>query len=79
MGLSFISRHAVADALAARWLAAATGPAARVPRQIHFLSLKGARLSPAALAFLALARKGAPDARPEGGEVPWRTGASRSA
>ena len=56
-------------------VAAATGAAARIHRRIHFLSLKGARLSPAALALLALARKGAP----EGGEAPWRTGASRSA
>lgn len=77
MGLSFASRQAVADALAAGGLAAPPGPAARIRRQIHFLLPKGARLSPAALAFVALARKDAPP-RSSGSDAPAQPGAQRA-
>ncbi len=87
LGLAFISRYAVAAELKRGLVVAAGGPAAAIRRNLYFLSPKGARLSPTALAFQALAGKGG--ARPaasgarwmpaEGGISPWRTSGNRSA
>lgn len=76
MGLAFVSRYAAAPEIAAGSLGAAVGPAARIPRRLYFIHPKGARLSPAALAFLSFAGKGMPE---KGGATPWRTSGSRSA
>lgn len=87
LGIAFISRYALGTELERGLLAAAHGPAASIRRRLYFISPKGTRLSPTALAFLALAGKGeARQGVPAAGETPaeggvhaWRTSGSRSA
>jgi DNA-binding transcriptional LysR family regulator len=57
LGLSFISRHAIALELQQKVLTVLSGPGLALTRQLYVASRKDARLSSAALAFLALARK----------------------
>ena len=57
LGISFISRHAVALEIRHKVLAIAADPRFRFRRPLVMISRKDARLSPAALAFGALARK----------------------
>lgn len=57
LGLSFVSRYAIDLELEQGVLAMLPGPGLSLSRQLHIISRKDARLSPGALAFLALARK----------------------
>jgi len=57
LGLSFVSRYAIDLELEQRVLTVLQGPGLSLSRQLHIISRKDARLSPGALAFLALARK----------------------
>lgn len=57
LGLSFISRYAIGLELEQGVLTVLPGPGLTLPRQLYVISRKDARLSSAALAFLALARK----------------------
>jgi DNA-binding transcriptional LysR family regulator len=57
LGISFISRHAVALEVRHKVLAVAADPRFRFRRPLVMISRKDARLSPAALAFGALVRK----------------------
>ncbi len=57
LGLSFVSRYAIDLELEQRVLTVLHGPGFSLSRQLHIISRKDARLSPGALAFLALARK----------------------
>lgn len=57
LGLSFVSRYAIDLELEQRVLIVLQGPGLSLSRQLHIISRKDARLSPGALAFLALARK----------------------
>ena len=57
LGLSFVSRYAIDLELGQGMLIVLHGPGLNLSRQLHIISRKDIRLSPAALAFLALARK----------------------
>ncbi len=57
LGLSFVSRCAIDLELEQKVLTVLQGPGLGLSRQLHIISRKDARLSPGALAFLALARK----------------------
>lgn len=57
LGISFISRYAVALEVRHKVLAIAADPHLRFPRPLVMISRKEARLSPAALAFAASVRK----------------------
>jgi DNA-binding transcriptional LysR family regulator len=57
LGVSFISRFAVALEVRHKVLAIAADRSLRFPRPLVMISRKDARLSPAALAFAALVRK----------------------
>lgn len=57
LGISFISRHAVALEVRHKVLAVAADPRFRFRRPLVMISRKDARLSPAALAFAASVRK----------------------
>jgi len=57
LGLSFVSRYAIDLEMEQRVLIVLQGPGLSLSRQLHIISRKDARLSPGALAFLALARK----------------------
>lgn len=57
LGLSFVSRYAIELELAQQVLTILPGPGLTLSRQLHVVSRKEARLSPATLAFLAFVRK----------------------